>query len=191
MVFTHVDNNLSQSFNKIFADFGTQDPRDPNDASKRNPQPVYILPLGTKVRSLVDGKVAKVEGLYSGDATIWVTANGRMDSGYIYETEHIINPVVKVGDSVRGGQAIGEVSRHDSQYHPGFGVMEIGILHPDQTRATHICPFHYLDSSIKHSVQNQILGIHKAWMEYTGLPNLYDDSSASEPGCSTLDPVAG
>ncbi|HSX46104.1 MAG TPA: M23 family metallopeptidase [Candidatus Saccharimonadia bacterium] len=191
MVFTHEDHDLSDVSNEILSDFGTQDPRSPNDPTKRNPQPTFILPLGTKVLSLVDGTVANIEGLYSGDSTIMVTSDGNKYGNYIYETEHIVNPIVKIGDKVKGGQVIGEVSTHGSQYHPGFGIVEIGILHPDGNRATHICPYHYLDSSIKTDVQNKILNIHKAWMDYTGLHSLYHDDTAAEPGCSSLNPVNG
>ncbi|HSX15885.1 MAG TPA: M23 family metallopeptidase, partial [Candidatus Saccharimonadales bacterium] len=180
---------LSGGFHLIFADFGTQDPRAPGDNTKRNPQPTFVLPLGTKVRSLVDGVVVDIKDLYSGDQTIWVAASP--SSKYIYETEHINNPVVKKGDHVTGGQVIGEVSSHDSQYHPGFGIVEIGILHSSSGQAQHICPFHYLDPSIKADIQKEILNVHQAWTTYTGLPNLYDDANAAEPGCAVLDPVNG
>jgi len=189
MVFTHEDHDLSGGFHLIFADFGTQDPRSPGDTTKRNPQPTFVLPLGTKVHSLVDGVVVDVKDLYSGDQTIWVAAHP--SSTYIYETEHINNPVVKKGDHVKGGQVIGEVSSHDSQYHPGFGIVEIGILHSSSSQPQHLCPFHYLDPSIKADIGKKILNVHQAWMTYTDMPNLYNDATAAEPGCSILDPVNG
>ena len=49
MVFTHEDHDLSGHFHLIWSDFGTQDPRSPNDPTKTNVQPVFVLPLGTKV----------------------------------------------------------------------------------------------------------------------------------------------
>lgn len=189
MVFTHADHDLSGNFHLIFADFGTQDPRSPGDLTKRNVQPTFVLPLGTKVHSLVDGVVTEVKTLYSGDDTIWVARSSQ--SQYIYETEHVNNPVVKKGDRVSGGQVIGEVSSHDSQYHPGFGIVEIGILKPSAGQAQHICPFHYLDPSIKAEMGKKILSLHQAWMTYVGNSNLYDDAHAAEPGCSTLDAVNG
>lgn len=189
MVFTHEDNNLENAFHKIFADFGTQDPRSPNDPTKRNPQPTFILPLGTKVLAMVDGVVTNVETLYSGDSTVMVAASQK--GTYIYETEHIINPLVKKGDSVKAGQVIGEVSTHDSKYHPGFGILEIGILHPDGYTPQHFCPFQYLDSSIKADIQKYILDVHQAWEKFTGMPDLYDDEHSAEPGCFVTTPVKG
>lgn len=120
-----------------------------------------------------------------------VSETGEFNSKYIYETEHIINPTVKIGDKVKAGQVIGEVSTHDSQYHPGFGIMEIGILTSNGTEAQHICPFHYLDPSVKEEIQAKILNIHKTWSEYIGIPNLYDDANSVEPGCFITDPVTG
>lgn len=108
---------LTQPNSEIWVDFGIQDFRSPNDPKKRNVQPTFILPLKTKVLSLVDGTVSNVEKLYSNDYSIMVTTNG---SSLVYETEHVINPLVKVGDKVTAGQVIAEVSTHDSQYHPGF-----------------------------------------------------------------------
>ncbi|HSX05702.1 MAG TPA: M23 family metallopeptidase [Candidatus Saccharimonadales bacterium] len=189
MIFTHEDHDLGIT-HMIFGDFGIQDARSPNDPTKRNPQPTFVLPLGTKVHSLVDGVVVSVKSLYSGDYTIWVSSHE--GSSYIYETEHVDNPLVKKGDHVSGGQIIGQVSDHDSQYHPGFGIVEIGILNPQPNgQAQHICPFHYLEPSIKTDIQKKILNVHQAWMQYIGMPNLYDDAHSAEPGCFTLDPVNG
>ena len=174
---------------KIWADFGTQDPRSPNDPSKRNVQPTFILPLGTKVLSLVDGEVVFVEKLYSNDYTIMVAYDAR--STYRYETEHVDNPVVKVGDKVRAGQVIAEVSKHDSQHHPGFGILEIGILHPEGPQAVyHLCPFQYLDASIKAATFEKINALYVAWNAYLG-KTVYMPERNAVPGCATLEPVAG
>lgn len=189
MVFTHADHDLSGHFHLIWSDFGTQDPRSPNDPTKRNPQPTFILPLGTKVHALVDGVVIEVKTLYSGDYTIWV-ARGQ-NAAYIYETEHVDKPLVKIGDSVTAGQVIGEVSAHDSQHHPGFGIVEIGILHPNDSRAEHLCPFAYLDPSIKAETQKKIVALHKAWEQYLGQSDLYNDTASASAGCFSLDPVQG
>ncbi len=190
MVFNHEDHDLGSNFHLIWADFGTQDPRSPNDPTKTNVQPVFVLPLGTKVHALVDGVVINVQTLYSNDSTIWV-ARGE-NASYIYETEHVSNPIVKKGDTVVGGQIIADVSPHSSEYHPGFGIVEIGILHPTVGgQAQHICPFAYLDPSIKADVQKKITALHKAWENYLGMPNLYDDVHSVSPGCFVNGPVNG
>src|SRR3989338_1339546 len=113
-------------FNRLFMDYGFMIPASPDNPSKSNPQPTYILPLGTPVRSLVDGIVASMPTLWSGDISIQVTTDGKLQK-WSYETEHVINPKVKVGDKVKAGQIIAEVSNFDKGASPGYGAVEIGI----------------------------------------------------------------
>ncbi len=174
--------------NQIWGDFGQQDPRSPGDKTKKNPQPTFILPLGTKALSLVDGVVINIEELYSGDYTIMMAKS--KTSTYIYELEHVTNVLVKEGEEVKGGQVVADISTQDSQNHPGFGILEIGILHPDSNGgATHLCPFKYLDESIKEDFGSKITALHSSWEKYLGI-KVYDQPFVS-PGCVTEDPVSG
>lgn len=177
-----------QGYNTIFFDYGAVAEASSAGARRLNPQPTIILPLGTKVRSLVDGVVVNVPQLYSNDYSIQVGEN--KDSQWLYETEHVINPLVKVGDAVKAGQVIAEVSTHDSQYHPGFGLYEIGILHAGNP-PQHVCPFNYLDDSIKQDVHNKLTSFYKAWENYKADESIYDESKHATPGCYTLDPIDG
>lgn len=177
-------------FGIIFSDYGFVIPAESSAGGKdkSNPQPTFTLPMGTKVRSLVDGVVTNVPVLYSGDYSIHVATNPR--SRWIYETEHVINPLVKVGDQVKAGQVIAEVSPHNKDANDGFGIVEIGILrggNPPQ----HVCPFAYLDESIKEDVQKKLTALYKSWEEYRGDSSLYDESALKIPGCLTLDPIDG
>ncbi len=154
---------------------------------KGNPQPTFILPLGTKVLSIVDGVVANVPTVWSGDYSIQVSSSGEMET-WMYETEHVINPLVKKGDRVKAGQVIAEVSDFNKNM-PGFGIVEIGILkggNPPQ----HICPFDYLDPSIKDETVKKIKALYKSWEEYIGNTSLYNED---EPvtGCVSMDPING
>src|SRR3990167_1929367 len=134
-------------FNRLFMDYGFMIPASPDNPGKSNPQPTFILPLGTPVRSLVDGVVAAIPTVWSGDYSIQVTKSGQLEK-WIYETEHVINPKVKVGDSVKDGQIIAEVGSFGGGDPPGYGAVEIGILKGGQV-PEHVCPFAYLDDSIK------------------------------------------
>lgn len=177
-------------FDSIFFDYGFVIPAN-NSATgrdKSNPQPTFIVPLGTPARSLVDGIVVAMPILWSGDYSIHVTANGKMGR-WIYETEHIINPKVKVGDKVTAGQTVGEVSNFNNSAPPGFGSVEIGILRGGNP-SNHVCPFLYLDSSIKEDVYAKLRAFYKAWNEYRG-KIIYNESSYSVPGCLTLSPIEG
>lgn len=179
-------------FNRLFMGFGFVIPANETSSgqAKANPQPTFILPLGTPVRSLVDGVVADMPTLWSGDLSIQVTKSGKLER-WVYEVEHVINPKVKVGDLVSAGQVIAEVSNFDKGAPEGFGAVEIGILHGGgEGPPEHVCPFAYLDDSIKMETYAKMKNLFKSWEEYTGDQSLYDES-LPVPGCLTLDPIEG
>src|SRR3989338_6092176 len=176
------------SFNRLFMPYGFFIPSSSASPDKYNPQPTFILPLGTPVHSLVDGVVVSMHTLWSGDYSIQVTANGKLEK-WIYETEHILNPRVKVGDKVKAGQILGEVSNFDRGAPAGFGAVEIGIL-KGGSAPQHVCPFLYLDPSIKQETEKKIVSLFKSWEEYVGDQSLYEEST-SIPGCLTLDLIDG
>jgi len=179
-------------FNRLFMDYGFVIPGNESSSGndKSNPQPTYILPLGTPVRSLVDGVVANIATVWSGDYSIQVTKSGNLEK-WVYETEHVINPRVKVGDKVMAGQIIAEVSNFDKGSPEGYGAVEIGILHGGgEGPPEHVCPFAYLDQSIKDETFKKMTDLFKSWEEYIGDNSLYNESLMI-PGCLTLDPIEG
>lgn len=173
----------------IWSDYGIQDTRSPNDPTKRNVQPTFYLPLGTKVLAPIDGEVVTVKTLYSNDYTIWFAAT--KDSTWSYEMEHVINPIVKVGDKVIAGQVVAEVSTHNSEYNIGFGIVEIGLFHPVNNEPTHWCPFAHWDVSIKEEMGKKITALYAAWENYMDDQSIYNDASYPVPGCATLEPTKG
>lgn len=176
-------------FNRLFMGYGFVIPGNftSSGRDKVNPQPTFVVPLGTPVRSLVDGVVAAIPTLWSGDFSVQVTEDGKMQK-WIYETEHLINPKVAVGDRVVAGQIVGEVSNFNRGAPPGYGMTEIGILKGGQV-PQHVCPFAYLDDSIREETFTKIRNLFQSWEEYTGDATLYGDTAI--PGCLTLDPIEG
>lgn len=177
-------------FDVLFTEFGFTIPADSSATgkAKRNPQPTWQAPMGTKVHAIVDGVVTNVSTLYSNDYTIMVATD--KNSRWQYETEHVSNPLVKVGDQVVAGQVIAEVSPHNKDGNSGYGLVEIGLLKGGNP-PSHVCPFAYLDPSVKDDIQKKLLAFYKAWEEYRGNPNLYDESAQPTPGCLTSDPIDG
>ncbi len=171
----------------IWSDYGIQDIRSPKDPTKRNVQPTFRLPLGTNVSAPIDGEVTKVEILYSSDYTIWFAEN--KNSAWSYEMEHVINPIVKVGDKVKAGQVVAEVSPHGSEHHPGFGILEIGLFHPLDGLPAHWCPFAHLDDSIKVEINKKILALYTSWEAFVGDTSIYNNANYPVPGCATLEPT--
>jgi murein DD-endopeptidase MepM/ murein hydrolase activator NlpD len=180
--------NITLPFDQIYSPYGQPDPR-PGNSGMINPQPTVILPLGTEVQAIVDGVIVEVKELYSGDWTVWIAKSN--SSQWFYEIEHVKNPTVQKGDAVVAGEIIGEVSDYDSRNNPGFGLVEIGILHSKSGGAPeHVCPYNYLDSSIKNSVNSNLTKLYDAWEEYLG-KDIYDQENFVSPGCVTLEAAQG
>ncbi|MCE7936827.1 hypothetical protein DYH10_03525 [Candidatus Saccharibacteria bacterium CPR2] len=173
----------------LFTDFGYVIEGENTDTGqdKANPQPTFILPLGSKVYSPVDGEVQDVPQLYSSDYSVMIRTE---DSELVFETEHVINVKVKKGDKVKAGQEIAEVSGYSAHGYDGMGLVEIGVLRGGNP-PEHLCPFDYLDDSIKDETINKINALKKSWEEYRGDDNLYDESKEVTPGCLTQDPIPG
>ena len=175
-------------FNRLFMPYGFYIATGNDNPAKHNPQPTFVLPLGTPVRSLVDGVVANMPTLWSGDISIQVTTSGKMEE-WVYETEHVRNPKVRVGDRVAAGQIIAEVSNFDKGAPEGYGTVEIGILKGGNP-PEHVCPFAYLDESIKTETLQKIKDFFKSWEDYIKDTALHDESMPI-PGCLTLNPIEG
>lgn len=155
----------------------------PNKKSKTNPQPTFIAPVGTKVRALIDGEVVAVNSLYSKDHTIHMKGDG---SDLIFETEHVINVKVKVGDKVKAGTEIAEVSDYSTRGYAGLGLVEIGVLKGGKV-PTHLCTFDFLDDSIKQDSLKKIAQLEKDWEAFRNKTDLYGNEVT--PGCIDRTPV--
>lgn len=169
------------SFGAIFSEYGRKDVANTakGDQAGYNPQPTFLLPLGTKVHALIDGEVVKVPKLYSGDYSIHMQGEG---SNLVFETEHVINVKVKVGDKVKAGDVIAEVSDYNGDRLDGLGLLEIGVLITGKTPA-HACTFDYLDDSIKTEMLKKIRALEDSWEAYRGEPNAYQQDVEVIPGC--------
>jgi len=179
----------SMSFNLLFFNFGFVVPANSVGPEKVNPQPTFILPMGTKVHALIDGEVVSITKLYSNDYSVMLKGPG---SDLIFELEHVINVTVNVGDRVRAGDVVAEVSGYDAHNYAGMGLVEIGILNASGGGTpTHLCPFDYLDESIRATTLQNISALQQAWETYRGDSNLYDQAAEVIAGCYRRTPVEG
>ena len=160
---------------------------------KANPQPTFVLPLGTPVIAMMDGVVSQLAQLWStptlGDVSVMVSADGTRNSCYTVELEHVINPRVKAGESVRAGQVLAEVGPLSKEGNAGMGLVETGILYARDGRPHHLCPFAQLAPSVQTSVHGQLRGLMAAWESYRGDSSIYDESAWVDgvPGCLATD----
>ena len=172
---------------KIFQEYGDYIVETPDRKPKYNPQPTYLVPLGTPVRALTSGVVTDVTQLYSGDYSVMVAKDP--DSPWRYETEHVVNPIVKPGDRVVAGQIVAEASPHGSK-NGGLGLFEIGILRGGNP-PTHVCPFAYLAPDVQGAYAEKIKMFYRDWEAYRGNSSLYDEDAYEVPGCLTQAEVEG
>lgn len=178
------------SFRPPFEEFGVWREAAKGFEASFNPQPMWGVPEGTKVRALVDGFVKDVPKLYSGDYSVIVVTS--MDSRWSYETEHVNNPIVKAGDFVKAGQVVAEASTANSGR--GWAWFEIGIGKGTQNsweKPKHVCTFKYLDASIQEETLKKIKALMLSWEEYRKDPNAFSENATQFPGCITEDIVDG
>ena len=186
---------------------GPRRPTDPPDYV--DPQMTFFVPLGTVVHAIASGTVCSVTKLntgYSDDYSIGIgvsvggkpaCAFGPDGRGFgsvaTWEHEHVMEPRVKVGDTVRAGQPIAVASYYTKDnwlYASGYALYEIGILasSPDG-RPMHVCPALYLKPTAKAWMLSQLAMAARAFEANTGTVHYRPDTLAT--GCITDRPAYG
>jgi len=172
---------------KVFYDYGDISTNE-EGVTELEPQPIFIVPLGTKVHAITSGVISDISTLYSDDYTIHVIKPE--NPKWTYEHEHVINLTVEIGDKVTAGQIIAEVSDYNQWLkNDGYGVFDIGILTTENGNPVHHCPFMYLNESVKQDYFEKINALYESWEKYTDNRSLYDEDKHAIPGCITLDPI--
>ena len=161
------------------------------EADGDDPQWSFYLPLGTPVISLIDGTVCDVPKLYSDDFSIRVVPDGyKCESAgrasIMFETEHVIDPLVKVGDRVMAGQKIATVSDYTKSWKElGYGIVEIGVFFALENDLTpwHACPTRFFDPKVKAGLVSDLKSVADAWSKEIGMPDMYKQATNPEFGC--------
>ena len=182
----------------------TSDPPDYID-----PQMTFFVPMGTTVHAIASGTVCSVTKLntgYSDDYSIGigVSVGGRPACTFgpdgrgfgavaTWEHEHVMEPIVKVGDVVKAGDDIAVASyytRDNWLYTSGYALYEIGILSsaPDG-RPMHVCPALYLKPAAKARLLSALATAARAFEANTG-SNHYT-AETLQTGCITEKPSYG
>ncbi|MEY3452314.1 MAG: hypothetical protein RL574_52 [Actinomycetota bacterium] len=163
---------------------------------KASPQISFWLPLETKVVSMITGTVCKVEKLYSGDFTVMIASqkfpcvNGQ--SLVSFEHEHVINPVVTVGQRVTAGDVLATVSDYNPHWKAkGLGVVEIGILFSkkNSNQAWHACVSSFLDPARKSAMVQAMESAMAAWESELSDPTVFDERAMPIAGCYTTEEI--
>ena len=86
------------------------------------------------------------------------------------------------------GDVGAEVSDYDVHNYAGMGFVQIGVLRGGTTH-THLCPFDYLDESIREAMLNNITALQQAWEAYRGDSGLYYEAGEVVTGCYRRTPI--
>ncbi len=108
----------------------------------------------------------------------------------MFETEHVIDPLVKFGDRVTAGQRIATVSDYDRNWKAmGYGLVEIGIAYNlgNDGSPWHACPSRFFAPTAKNAMLNSLTSLMTAWSTEVGNPALYAQANNPEPGCLMVD----
>jgi hypothetical protein len=141
-----------------------------------NPTFEYKPAEGSSVMSMTGGVVSGV-GFDEDhqDYSIIVVPEGAPD--WIVNYDHVLNPSVDEGDVVVAGDAIGSVGN----WYGGVGRTEIQVINQDDGLS--YCPFLVFDEDLSAEYQDKVTVLMSDWEEYTGDPDLYDESAMIYPGC--------
>lgn len=172
-------------YNKAFMEFGTE--LTGPSGTDIMPHPTYILPLGTKVFSPVNGQIETVrqQPEYN-DYEALIVPDGFSD--WRVSFDHITNLSVKKGDNVKIGDIIAEVAPSRSSAVPsGFGLVELqvwteksSLWNPGPGLST--CPFLILDESVKNDMAQKITKLANDWEKLLG-KDVYKQDKWVFPGC--------
>jgi hypothetical protein len=152
-------------------------------------QATYFLPLGTPIISMVTGTVCDVPKLYSNDYSVRVAPDGvtceqEGRAAVLFETEHVIDPIVKVGDRVTAGQRVATAGTYRKDWTAnGLGIVEIGVafMKKGSDRPWHACPSLALDPKIAPTLLADLSNANTAWAKELGDDSLYTGDAM--PGC--------
>lgn len=181
------------------ADFGFVHGEGTGD-ERRNPQPMFYVPLGTPVLAPIDGVVVAIDTLYSGDLTIMFAASAGMRSP-VWETEHVEDPLVAVGDTVVAGQPVAVVSDYLCFYSReafgneewcgrGIGLVELGHLVGGAV-PMHLCPFGDLTDPAALPEITAAIDSARATIEEIAGATVFDTASWATPYCIVVEPIEG
>lgn len=168
-----------------------------SEADGLDPQWTFFLPLGTPVIAPASGVVCDLPVLYSNDYSVRIAPDGFDCSGsaaaVLIETEHVIDPLVAVGDRVTAGQRVATVSDYQSIWkQAGFGIVEIGVFFSlgGDGVPWHACPSKFLAPGARESVLASLTSVMDAWSAESQKP-LYVDANNPVPGCFRTEDVTG
>ena len=147
---------------------------------KRSPELTWFVEEGTPVRAPVTGVVSQIVVLYSADYLIVLRQPG---SDWEVGVEHVVDPLVQVGDEVQAGQHIATATPQPTPFGT-IAFTELAVWLPADTDEEMIkkCPYLAFDSSLEQAFSDQIYALVESWETHWG-QDVFDEASWTQPGC--------
>lgn len=180
--FSFTKSDLSHYNNKVFLENG--DVLSGPDGKEMIPHPMYVLPPGTEILSVTDGKVVDIQ--YQNQHDDYSLVVQPSDSSWTIDYDHVTNVKVKKGDAVTAGQVIAEVSLAvGGLRQSNLGFTEVMIFEDSGFGGNNptACVYNLLDESVKEEFHERIYKLVADWEEFKGDENIYDEDSWESPGC--------
>jgi biotin carboxyl carrier protein len=147
---------------------------------KRSPELTFFVELGTPVRAPITGVVSQIDVLYSDDYLLILRQSG---SDWEVGVEHVVDPLVSVGDSVQAGQIIATATPQPTPFGT-IAFTELAVWFPADTDEDMIkkCPYLAFDADLRQVFSTQIYALAASWEAYWG-QDVFDEASWTQPGC--------
>jgi len=151
--------------------------------AKNLAHPEFYMPMGAGVFAVSNAKVKAVLELNGGsDMLILVTPDDATQWTIGYE--HVSNVSVSVGDQIRTGDLLAELSPESSQFFQGFGKTTIMVFIDSNSADPNLayCPFLLLDASVKQSIYDELTTHIQQWEANIGM-DTFDEEAWFSTGC--------
>ena len=163
---------------KIFLEFGIK--LEGLSGSSVLPSYNYVLPLGTKVFSPVNGTIETVRYQErDNDYEVNIVPDGFPK--WRVSLDHVINLKVQEGDKIQPGDIVGEPTPRDS-FESKRGFVELQVWKATRQAPLGVCPFLLLDEALKDNIKVKIDQLAQDWENFLGR-NVYDEDLWIAPGC--------
>lgn len=166
------DQNINNE--KVLLEFGVREHSINNPT--QNIEYWYFLKSGTKIKSVIGGKVRLAYIEHTKDWSVNVDAG----SGWTVSFEHLLNLNVKEGDVVKPGDVLGEAVPWSASSKVGF--TELAVWKGGSNGIYKYCPFDFLDESLKPDYEQKIKRLASDWESFTG-KDVYKQESWVSPAC--------
>lgn len=147
---------------------------------KLTPELTFFVVEGTPVRAPISGVVSQIDVLYSDDYLIILRQAG---TAWEVGVEHVVDPLVKVGDAVQAGQVIATATPEETPFGiVAFTELALWLPADSDDKMIKMCPYLAFSDDLKQKFSAEVYELASSWEAHWG-QDVFDESAWSQPGC--------